>query len=85
MAASISHTATAPEKACTASSSCPSSASNTAWVDDTTIVFDGHVDYAGGRIVMRDFFRITDRGQGGEQVLSSTTTYRRIHPLNDQE
>jgi hypothetical protein len=66
------------------------------WVDDTTIVFDGHVDYAGGRIVMRDVFRITgpdsyvwehftDRGQGGEQVLSSTTTYHRINSRNHQE
>lgn len=66
------------------------------WVDDTTIIFDGHVEYAGGRIVMRDIFRITgpdsyvwehftDRGQGGEQVLSSTTTYRRVGSIEEQE
>jgi len=59
------------------------------WVDDHTIVFDGHVAYAGGTIVMRDVFRITgensyiwehftDKGRGGEVELSSTTNYRRL-------
>lgn len=59
------------------------------WVNDTTIVFDGHVAYAGGTIVMRDVVRITgadsyilehftDRGRGGEVALSSTTFYRRV-------